>query len=60
MNLLTNGFMNNCGRLFRPSEQFDADIVRVGLKGFCVNGLRVDTLQPILADETSCRAPVKL
>src|SRR5260370_16623076 len=25
MNLLTNGFMNNCGRLFGPSEQFEAD-----------------------------------
>jgi hypothetical protein len=31
MNLLTNGFVNNCGRLFRPSEQFEADIVRVGI-----------------------------
>jgi hypothetical protein len=30
MNLLTNGFVNNCGRLFGPSE--------LGLKGFCVNG----------------------
>jgi len=28
MNLLTNGFMNNCGRLFGPSEQFEADIDR--------------------------------
>jgi hypothetical protein len=27
MNLLTNGFVNNCGRLFGPSEQFEADIV---------------------------------
>jgi hypothetical protein len=34
MNLLTIGFMN--GRLFRPSEQFEADIIRVGLKEFCV------------------------
>jgi hypothetical protein len=34
MNLLTNGFVNNCGRLFGSSEQFEADIVRVGLKGF--------------------------
>jgi hypothetical protein len=25
MNLLTNGFMNNCGRLLGPSEQFEAD-----------------------------------
>jgi hypothetical protein len=23
MNLLTNGFVNNCGRLFGPSEQFE-------------------------------------
>jgi hypothetical protein len=38
MNLLTNGFVNNCGRLFGPSEQFEADIVELGLKGFCVNG----------------------
>jgi hypothetical protein len=40
----TNGFVNNCGRLFRPSEQFQADIVELGLKGFCVNDVRVDTL----------------
>ena len=39
MNLLTNGFVNNCGRLFGPSEQFDADIVELGLNVFCVNGL---------------------
>jgi hypothetical protein len=32
-NLLTNGFVNNCGRLFGPSEQFEAGIVEVGLKG---------------------------
>ena len=38
MNLLTNGFVNNCGRLFGPSEQFEADVVELGLKGFCVNG----------------------
>jgi hypothetical protein len=37
MNLLTNGFVNNCGRLFGPSEQFEADIVELRLKGFCVN-----------------------
>jgi hypothetical protein len=30
MSLLTNGFMSNCGRLFGQSEQFEADIVRVG------------------------------
>jgi hypothetical protein len=30
MNLLTNGFVNNCGSLFGPSEQIEADIVRVG------------------------------
>jgi hypothetical protein len=48
MNLLTIGFMN--GRLFRLSEQFEADIIRVGLKGSCVNGVGVDTLQPIPAD----------
>ena len=30
MNLLTNGFVNNCGRLFGRSEQFEADIVDVG------------------------------
>jgi hypothetical protein len=35
MNLLTNGFMSNCGRLFGPSEQFEADIVELGLKGLC-------------------------
>jgi len=34
MNLLKNGFGNNCGRLFGPSEQFEADIVELGLKGF--------------------------
>jgi hypothetical protein len=28
--LLTNGFVNNCGRVFGPSEQFEAEIVRVG------------------------------
>ena len=33
MNLLTNGFVKNCGRLFGPSEQFEADIVRVGAEG---------------------------
>ena len=38
MNLLTNGFANNCGRLFGPSEQFQAHIVELGLKGFRVNG----------------------
>jgi hypothetical protein len=38
MNLLTNGFVNNCGRLVGPPEQFEADIVELGLKGFCVNG----------------------
>jgi hypothetical protein len=38
MNLLTDGFVNNCGRLFGPSEQFEADIVDLGLKRFCVNG----------------------
>jgi hypothetical protein len=32
MNLLTNGFVNNYGRLFGPSEQFEADIVELGLK----------------------------
>jgi len=30
MNRLTNGFVDNCGRLFEPSEQFKADIVRFG------------------------------
>jgi hypothetical protein len=34
MNLLTNGFANNCGRLFGPSEQFEADIVELLLNGF--------------------------
>jgi hypothetical protein len=38
MNLLTNGFVNNCGQLFGPSEQFEADIVEFGRKGFSVNG----------------------
>ena len=38
MNLLTNGFVNNYARLFEPSEQFEADIVELGLKGFRVNG----------------------
>lgn len=27
MNLLTDGFMNNCVRLFGSSEQFEADII---------------------------------
>jgi hypothetical protein len=36
MNLLTNGFVNNYGRLFEPSEQFEADIVELGLKWFSV------------------------
>jgi hypothetical protein len=36
MNLLTNGFVNDCGRLFGPSEQLEADIVELALKGFCV------------------------
>jgi DNA-binding NtrC family response regulator len=34
--LLTNGFVNNCGRLFGPSEQFEADIVEVGPEGSLV------------------------
>ena len=34
MNLLTNGFVNNYGRPFGPSEQFEADIIELGLKGF--------------------------
>jgi hypothetical protein len=38
MNLLTNGFESNCGRLFGPAEQFEADIVELWLKGFCLNG----------------------
>jgi hypothetical protein len=38
MNLLTNGFVNNSSRLVGPPEQFKADIVELGLKGFCVNG----------------------
>jgi hypothetical protein len=38
MNLLTNDFVNGCGRLFGPSEQFEGDTVELGLKGFCVNG----------------------
>jgi hypothetical protein len=33
MNLLTNGFVNNCGRLFGPAEEFEADIVRVEAEG---------------------------
>jgi hypothetical protein len=36
MNLLTNGFVNNCGRLFGPSEQFEAYIVELGLKGAAI------------------------
>jgi integrase len=32
MNLLTNGFGNNCARLFRPSKQFEPDIVECGAK----------------------------
>jgi len=42
MNLLTNGFVNNCGRLFAPSERFEPDIVELVLKGFCVNGRESD------------------
>jgi hypothetical protein len=38
MNLLRNVFVNNCGRLFGPFEQFEAEIVELGLKGFCMNG----------------------
>ena len=37
MNLLTNGFVNYCGWLFGPSEQFEADIIELVLNG-CVNG----------------------
>jgi len=37
MNLLTNGFVNNCDRLFGQSEQFEADIVELGLVGCYVN-----------------------
>jgi hypothetical protein len=33
MNLLTNDFVNNCGRQFGPAEEFEADIVRVGAEG---------------------------
>ena len=45
MNLLTNGFVNNCGRRFGSSEQFEADIVEFWLNGFCVRmDVRVDTL----------------
>jgi hypothetical protein len=32
MNLLTNGFVNNCGRLFGAPKQIEADIVELGLK----------------------------
>jgi len=45
MNLLTNGLMNNCGRLFGPPEQFEADVVRVGAERIlCEWTVRVDTL----------------
>jgi len=37
MSLLTNGFVNNCGRLFGPSEQFEGDIVRVEVEKICVS-----------------------
>jgi hypothetical protein len=43
MNLLTNGFVNNSGRLFGPTEQFEPDIVELGLQGFCVMDVRIDT-----------------
>jgi hypothetical protein len=37
--------VNNCGRRFGSSEQFEADIVELGLNGFCVRmDVRVDTL----------------
>jgi hypothetical protein len=58
MNLLTNGFVNNCGWLFGLSEQFDTDIVELGL-GLCVNRrerrcpcgrFRTDNRQPELGD----------
>lgn len=38
MNLLTDGFMNNCGRLFGPSEQSEPDLVRVGAEKVFANG----------------------
>ena len=34
MNLLTNGSASNCGPLFEPSEEFEADIVELWLNGF--------------------------
>jgi hypothetical protein len=34
MNLLINGFAGNCGRLFGPFEQFEADTVELRLKEF--------------------------
>ncbi len=37
MNLLTYGFMNNCGRLFGPSDRCEAEIVE-GL-GICVRSV---------------------
>jgi hypothetical protein len=33
MNLLTNGFVNNCGRPSGPSEQFESDMVELGQTG---------------------------
>jgi hypothetical protein len=51
MNLLTNGFVNNCGRLFEPSEQFEGDIVELGLMGFSVmNGRAIRYRRRFRAD----------
>src|SRR5260370_16203235 len=47
MNLLTNGFMNNCGRLFGPSEQFEAD---AGL-----TTIRISSYIPALFDDSAFR-----
>ena len=48
MNLLTNGFVDNSGRLFGPSEQFEADIVELGLQGFAGAALSVARLGQII------------
>jgi|GEM_PF-4711284 len=48
MNLLTNGFVNNSGRLFGSSEQFEAGIVEMPLRGFVQVG--PESQYPWLAD----------
>ena len=46
MNLLTNGFVNNSGRLFGPSEQLEADNVLGAERIRCERGgVRIDSIE---------------